>query len=95
MVQQKDILPFGRFKYTQPYSGSCDGMRYNIVHKKPAEDEEDLIYVDVWPEPLCYDKVDESLIIKTTFPYGEDGYNAIIPYLNDVYEKNRDMWPKR
>lgn len=86
MIQSGDILPFGRFKYKQPFIGSYKGMRFKIVHPKPAEGEEDRIYVEVWPGPNCYDKTDDSLKVKTSFEYSEEGYNMIIPYLNNQYD---------
>ena len=92
MIEQRDILPFGRFKYKQPYTGSCKGMKYRIIHPKPAEGEEDLIYVDVWPGPLCYEKADEATMIKKTFPYSQEGYDEILPYLNEIYKSNSSIW---
>ena len=52
----------------------------------PAEGEEKLICVEVWPGPNCYEKTDDELKIKTSFPYGKEGYDAIIPWLNELYE---------
>lgn len=86
MITSEDILPFGRFKYPQPYTGSLKGMRYKIVHPKPAEGEENLIFVEVWPGPNCYEKTDDELKEKVTFPYSKEGYDAIIPWLNEMYE---------
>lgn len=92
MIAKEDILLFGRYKYDLPFIGSYQGMRYKIVHKKPAEGEENIFNIDIWPEPFCYEKTDESKIIKTTFPYSEESYNQIVPYLNKVYEENQDLW---
>lgn len=86
MFDEKDILPYGRFKYSQPYTGSKDGMRFKIVHPKPAEDEENLIYVETWPEPYCYEKTADELKKKTTFEYSEEGYESMISYLNAELE---------
>ena len=94
MITAEEILPFGRFKYALPFTGSHNGMRYKIVHPKPNEGEENLIYVDVWPGPLCHDKADQASFIKTTFPYSKEGYDEILPYLNKLYEDNMDKWPK-
>lgn len=82
MFEEKDILPFGRFKYSQPYTGSKDGMRYKIVHPKPGEDEEDLIYLEIWPEPFCYEKTADELKKKSTFEYSYEGYKKMIAYLS-------------
>lgn len=87
MSEEIDLLPFGRFSKPQPYFGSYKGMRYRVAHPKPAEDEESLIYVDVWPEPLCYEKADEAGMIKKTFAYSKDGYDQIVPYLAELYSE--------
>ena len=36
-ITEKDILSFNFYKYKQPFTGSCKGMRYRIVRqeKKP------------------------------------------------------------
>lgn len=88
MIESKDILPYGRYAYGQPFIGSYKGMKYKIVH--PKKDE--YFYVEIWPGPYCYEKTDESKFIKTTFLYGEEGYNQLVPYLNSVYEEHQDMW---
>ena len=85
MIDEKDILPFGRFKYPQPYTGSCNGMRFKITHPKPAEGEENVIIVEVWDGELCYEKANQDAITKITFPYSKEGYDEIIPYLNEKY----------
>lgn len=85
-----DILPFGRFKYSQPFTGSYKGMRFQIVHPKPAEGEENLIYLDIWPEPFCFEKTDDELKIKKIFPYSKEGYDEMIAYLEETY--NSRSW---
>lgn len=92
MIGEGDILPYGRFKYSQPYAGSYQGLRYKIVHPKPAEGEENLIHVEIWPEPNCREKTDESLIEKQSFPYSEDGYRDMIVYLNEMYDSHKGIW---
>lgn len=92
MINDDDILPFGRFKYPQPFTGSLKGMRYRIIHPKPAEGEENLIFVDVWMGPYSYDKTDSSTFIKKSFEYSKEGYDEIVPYLNSIYQENLDKW---
>lgn len=87
MMTTSEILPFGRFKYPQSFSGSFKGMRYKIVHPKPGEGEENLFYVETWPEPYCYEKTNPEEIYKTTFEYSKDGYDQIIPFLNEMHAK--------
>lgn len=92
MITEEMILPFGRYKYALPFSGSYKGMRFNIVHPKPGEDEPNLIYVDVWPEPWSKDKTPEALIVKNSFEYSKEGYDQMLAYLNSMYEDRIDEW---
>jgi len=85
MPEEIDLLPFGRFSKTQPYFGSYKGMRYKVAHPKPEEGEENLLYVEVWPEPFCYEKADKDEITKVSFVYSKEGYDQIIPYLAEQY----------
>lgn len=95
MITQDDILPFGRYKYAQPVTGSCNGMRYKIVHPKPSEGEENLIYVDVWPGPWCYEATDEENITKNSFEYSREGYDRMLAYLNELYDSRREEWEQK
>lgn len=85
-----EILPFGRFKYSQPFTGSYKGMRFKIVHPKPAEGEENLIYLNIWPEPLCFEKTDDELKINKSFQYSKEGYDEMVSYIEETY--NSKSW---
>ena len=85
-----DILPFGRFKYSQPFTGSYKGMRFKIVHPKPVEDEENLIYLEIWQEPFCYEKTPDEQKIKKSFPYSQEGYENMIAFVEEIY--NSKEW---
>ncbi|MCR5324392.1 MAG: GNAT family acetyltransferase [Lachnospiraceae bacterium] len=96
MIDAKDILSMNFYTYEQPFTGSCDGMRYRIVMIKEeiGRDENDKpIYgekffeVLIWPEPYNYENTDSDLIVKKIFPFTEEGYMAIVDYLNSNLEK--------
>ena len=90
MIEAKDILSMSFYSYGQPFTGSCDGMRYRIVMNKleTGRDENDKPVYDkhfevaIWPEPYSYDKTEPEKIIKTEFPFTEEGYRAVVEYLN-------------
>ena len=92
MIEPSDISSFERYKYDSPFTGSYKGMRFRIVHPKKVEGEEDLILVDVYPGPYCFEKTANELKQRTTYPYSVEGYEQIVPYLNKYYEEHRDMW---
>ena len=95
MIEPSDISSFERYRYNSPFTGSYKGMRFRIVHPKKGEDEEDMIIVDVYPGPYCFEKTADELKERTTYPYSVDGYEQIVPYLNKYYEEHMDMWPIR
>ena len=93
MIEPSDISSFERYRYNSTFTGSYKGMRFRIVHPKKGEDEEDMIIVDVYPGPYCFEKTADELKERTTYPYSVDGYEQIVPYLNKYYEEHMDMWP--
>lgn len=59
-------------------------MRYRIQKK---EDENDTMFcVQIWPEPLCFEKTASELITETKFAFTEEGYEQVLAYLNESYE---------
>ena len=92
MIDKTDIASFERFKYDSPFTGSYKGMRFRIVHPKKVEGQEDVIHVDVYPGPYCFEKTPDELKVHTTYPFSVDGYEEIVSYLNRYYEENMDKW---
>ena len=73
MIDAKDILSMNFYTYEQPFTGSCDGEKF--------------FEVLIWPEPYSYENTDSDLIVKKIFPFTEEGYMAIVDYLNSNLEK--------
>ena len=92
MIEDINISSFERYKYNSPFTGSHKGMRFRIVHPKKVEGQDDLIHVDVYPGPYCFEKTPDELKEHTTYPFGVEGYEQIVPYLNKYYEDHMDMW---
>ncbi|MCR5684072.1 MAG: GNAT family acetyltransferase [Lachnospiraceae bacterium] len=92
MLTSRDILSFNFYNYGEPFTGSLSGRRYRIKQEKEetGRDENDKpVYrkyfdVAVWPEPLSYEATDAALIEHTEYPFTEDGYEAVLEYLNAV-----------
>jgi hypothetical protein len=84
MIDKNTILSFDHYKKGKPFTGSHTGMRYRIVREKAAdEDDIDRFRVDTWPEPLSYEATDEDKIRTQRFVFDQEGYEALIAYLND------------
>ncbi len=92
MIETFDIASLDRYKHNSPFTGSYKGMRFRIIHPKKTDDEEYVIIVDVYPGPYCFEKTVDDLKVRTTYPYSMEGYEQIVPYLNNYYEEHKDMW---
>ena len=75
-ITAKDILPFQFYTYKQPFTGSCQGMRYRIVQKE--EDAKAYFEVSVWGEPYAYEHTPPEEIEKQTFPFDTEGYQRVL-----------------
>lgn len=85
MIDRNTILPFHFYTYNKPFTGSLNGKRYRIIRNQTDGSARDLdeFTVSIWPEPYAYDKTDAELIREQTFPFSEEGYEAVIAYLNE------------
>ena len=78
------------YSYGQPFTGSCDGMRYRIIMNKreTGKDENDKPVYEkyfeaaTWPEPYSFESTDPGKIEKKEFPFTEEGYEAVLDHLN-------------
>ena len=91
-ITSKDILPFQFYTYKQPFSGSCQGMRYRIVRgEAPSEEEAPKLipyfFASVWKEPYAYDHTPEEEIETRRFPFDEEGYQQVLAWLNEKKEE--------
>ena len=80
-ITAKDILPFQFYTYKQPFTGSCQGMRYRIVQKE--EDAKAYFEVSVWGAPYAYEHTPPEEIEKQTFPFDTEGYQRVLAWLNE------------
>ena len=93
------------FKCKNSYSGNEEGMRYLLTpgkRKVPdpaggegAEKEEEILTVDVWPDPWTLDKTDPSLRRKEIYPLSDEGRTQAAEYLKQTYEAETDFWKNR
>ena len=90
MFDHNTILSFGFYKYGKPFTGSFQGNRYRIMavlretHESDALTEENAVLrLWLWPEPLSFEKTDPQLMTTVDFPFSEAGYEQVIAYLNE------------
>lgn len=92
-VNRKDFLAINFYKKTA-FIGSYKNMHYRIkkVTKESEEGNTDVFLLTYWPGPLCLDKTDDELKQEMEFPFGEEGLVSIADYLNEQYEKQKELW---
>lgn len=84
---EKTLIPIGGLK-KEPFSGSHHGMRYYL---KMQEDKETFIAA-TYPEPWSFEKTPEEDKESQAFPMSEEGMDAAMEWLHNMYEKKRDVW---
>ncbi|MCR5250835.1 MAG: hypothetical protein K6E50_09550 [Lachnospiraceae bacterium] len=74
-----------------PYSGSADGLRFMLVKEtKKTEDEngeakeETELRLWIWPEPLCFDKTDESEKRLRVFEFSQQGLDEAVDVIMNM-----------
>ena len=69
-----------------PYSGSWHGMRYRLSAK------DGVITVYAYPEPFCLEKTPDDEEMENHFPFDNDGIEAAVRWLNDLYQEHEKKW---
>ena len=90
MIEASDILSMSFYSYGQPFTGSCEGMRYRIMMckretGKDADDKpviEKYFEVNTWPEPYSFENTEPENISAKEFPFTEEGYADLLNHLN-------------
>ena len=67
-------------------SGSYQGMRFTF---RKAEDG---LSVTVYPEPYCLEVTAEENKTFRVFEFSNEGLDAAVEWLNELYEEKRDYW---
>lgn len=75
------------------YTGSYCGMRYRMC-KKEREEGEKYLEAVIYPEPFCFEKTPEEQKTFQEFPFTEEGFDAAVGWLNEEYERQREVWEK-
>ena len=106
MIERKDFLALNFYK-KEKFTGSYKNMHYRIskedkvVGQEEKEGENGVELVDVketifmlkyWPGPYNYDNTADTLKQSAEFPFSEEGLVEIAAFLNEQYEKQKDLW---
>lgn len=70
----------------EPFSGSHCGMRYYLSA------DGDILSVYIYPEPWCFEATPEDQKEKKEFPFTQEGLDAAIGWMNDVFLSQREKW---
>lgn len=100
MIKRTDFYHIEYFEYGEAFYGSCGRMRYRIarlpqknVHYDNSKDKnkDALLECVIWRGPLAYAKTKEEKCVQT-FPFGEDGAEALTVWLNEQYTARIGYW---
>lgn len=85
MFTHNTILPLNFYKYKKPFTGSNNGKRYRIMYFEEENNEatEKYLKLWVWPEPYSFEKTDPNIMTTELFPFSDEGYDALLAYLNE------------
>lgn len=101
MIQRNDILSMEYLKKTE-FTGCHQGMRYRLetsVDKSDTADGEGtagkkILCCTVWPEPFSFFKTPEEKKETAQFPFGEDGVEEAIRWMNSRLSEEPDKWKR-
>lgn len=51
--------------------------------KKKAAIKDYYLSVAIWEGPFCYEKTDSAIMQNSRFPFDDEGYEALLAYLNE------------
>ena len=91
MIDEKTFIVLNIIK-KEDFTGSIKGMRYRLHQKKEEETGEISIEVAVLPQRYAFDYTGGEEKEYQIFPFSEEGRLAIVVYLNQKYEEEKERW---
>lgn len=93
MVNRKDLLALNFYKKTC-FFGSLKKMHYKIEMATVTNEEEEnkIFKVTYWPGPYILSKTPDNLKQYAEFPFSEEGLQSVADFLNEQYEKQKELW---
>ena len=89
-IDPGELYGISFYEYGEAYYGSGEGTRFRVareplenVHYTPPDKRgEAVLKASVWPEPYSYASTDSALIEDRTFPFSQEGLEAVLNWLN-------------
>ena len=103
MLTYDEVLNLNYYKKTT-YTGWMEGMRFLIKREQPTiidpatneeKPEDPIFHVWIWPGPYIYDLTPAEQKLTARFPFSEEGKRQAVDWINEQYEANISMWPKK
>lgn len=89
---RKEFQMVERKKYQLNYikkerqSGSCQGMRFTFLKTEEG------LTATAYPEPFSLEATAEDKKISKSFGFSNEGLDAAVAWLNELYEEKKDYW---
>ena len=83
----KKLIPVGGLK-KEPFSGGHHGMRYFFR----SDESRETFTVFVYPEPWSFEQTPEDEKTSASFPMSDEGMDAAIAWLFEMYETKKEVW---
>ena len=83
----KNLIPVGGLK-KEPFSGGHHGMRYFFR----SDESRETFTVFVYPEPWSFEQTPEDEKTSASFPMSDEGMDAAIAWLFEMYETQKEVW---
>ena len=97
MLDRSQFMPIVYLKKAK-FTGSYKGMRYRMEKaSRPAEsggegEEETILTVSAWPEPLSFDATPKNQILHELFSFDEMGFSSGNQWINLFYDTVRNRY---
>lgn len=89
MINKEDFVSLNFLK-KENYTGSMQGMRYRL--SKQGENPELKLEVTIWPEPFSYTVTPDEQKQRVEFEFSKDGKDQAADWLNEQYERQKELW---
>lgn len=87
MIERNELLALAFYKKS-PFFGSYNNMNYKIEYNETETENgtEKKFKVTHWPGPYNMKNTADELKKEATFPFSEEGLEAVAAYLNEEYQ---------
>ena len=73
----------------EPYTGSFGDQRFKLEKCVPAEGEDTVLRLWLWPGPFCFDKTEEEKRSFIDYSMDQAGLDAAVDHLMEMQEESK------